>query len=103
MLQHFLAVVIGGPRWYKPPALGQRHGLVTANVAAAAIALGAAQAMAPAAPVHAAADAELVELCRRWIRMCRVYEHACVREGPCGGRRPGGLCSTTHAPQTQNI
>ncbi len=50
-------------------------GLVTANVAAAAIAVRAAQARAPAAPVDAAADAELVELCRRWCRLDRVHLH----------------------------
>jgi hypothetical protein len=50
-------------------------GLVTANVAAAAIAVGAAQAMAPVGPANTAADAELIELCERWKRLHRVYIH----------------------------
>jgi hypothetical protein len=48
-------------------------GLVSAHVAAAAIAVRAAKAMAPAAPVDATADAELVELCRRWVHLHRIY------------------------------
>jgi hypothetical protein len=56
--------------------------LVGANVAAAAIAVRAAQAMAPTVPASVNADAELIELCRRWLRFNRAYDHLYDRAGP---------------------
>jgi hypothetical protein len=53
-------------------------GLVGANVAAAAIAVRAAKAMAPAAPGDTA-DAELVDMCRQWVRLCRAHDHVSDR------------------------
>jgi hypothetical protein len=68
--------------------LSRRKHLLGAStgIAAAAIAVRAAQAMQVAGAVNltpaslavmhdAAADAELVEMCRRWVRLNRAWEH----------------------------
>jgi hypothetical protein len=57
-------------------------GLVTANVAAAAIAVRAAQAMAPVVPIDATADAELVDMCRECRKYNRVFDQLLNRAGP---------------------
>ena len=57
--------------------LSRRKALIGAStgIAAATIAGGAALAMTPAATAIAGPDAELVEMCQRWIRLNRAWEH----------------------------
>ena len=70
-------------------------GLVTADVAAAAIAVRAAQAMAPAATVEA--DAKLIRLCARWERLQRVYNHVSDKAAATDGAAAGAKSATVRA------
>jgi hypothetical protein len=55
--------------------LSRRSALIEAStgIAPMAIAVSASHAMAP---VAASADAELVDMCGRWIKFCRAHDHA---------------------------